>query len=116
MNFEAAALAYVRYVLAETDLKPGALAQKAGISASTLTRALNDPKHKFTLSMRTIERIANASGINPASFLEAKDSTELTTGLFHRTDLSSRAAGGVEEDKYLDKFGKNYTLIVGEIA
>jgi hypothetical protein len=66
MNFETAALAYVRHVLSECRLSARGLAIAAGISPSTLTRALNDPKHKFTLSMKTIEKIAQYSGINPA--------------------------------------------------
>ena len=70
MNFEAASLAYIRHVIAETGLSAGGLAKSAGVSASTLTRALNDPNHRFTLSMRTIEKIATFSKINPAPFLE----------------------------------------------
>lgn len=78
MNFDAAALAYVRFVLAEKDLKPGALAKNAGVSASTLTRALNDPNHKFKLALTTLEKISDYSGISLAPFLEAKDAAEFT--------------------------------------
>jgi lambda repressor-like predicted transcriptional regulator len=75
MNFEAASLAYIRHVIAETGLSAGGLAKSAGVSASTLTRALNDPNHRFTLSMRTIEKIATFSKINPAPFLEEPSRT-----------------------------------------
>jgi len=112
MNFDAAALAYVRYVLEEKNLKPGALASKAGISASTLTRALNDPNHKFKLSMTTLQKISDYSGINPAPFLEAKDAAELTTGIIHRQDLYRES----DPDEYLNRYGTRLTLIVGDIA
>ena len=109
MNFEAAALAYVRHVLLECRLSAGGLAKASGISSSTLTRALNDPKHKFTLSMKTIEKIATFSKINPAPFLEASNSADLTTGFHDRTDV------------YLgDKASRNdyvtrNTLVIGEV-
>jgi transcriptional regulator with XRE-family HTH domain len=109
MNFEAAALAYVRYVMVHHDMTPGALAKAAGISASTLTRALNDPKHKFTLSMKTIEKIATFSNINPAPFLEAKDTAQLTTGFFHRADVYR----GPDAD--LNQIAIRNTLVIGEI-
>lgn len=49
--------AFVRDVLARHKLAPGALAEKVGISASTLTRALNDPHHKFKFSLTTLRKI-----------------------------------------------------------
>lgn len=91
IDFTAAALAYVRFVLGETHQSPHSLATKAGIAPSTLTRALNDPKHKFKLSMATIEKIAAASGINPAPFLEQHD----VAGLSHATMF----APGVYDEK-----------------
>jgi transcriptional regulator with XRE-family HTH domain len=48
---------YIRDVLARHNLTPGALALKVKISGSTLTRALNDPDHKFVLSTRTLQKI-----------------------------------------------------------
>ena len=110
MNFDAAALAYVRYVLEEMQLKPGALAQKAGISASTLTRALNDPKHKFKLSMTTLEKIAGFSGISPAPFLDAKNSTQLTLDEAHRPHLFRPGAGEVGLDSHY-----KFTFIIGDV-
>lgn len=106
MNFDAAARAYVRYVLEEKHLKPGALALKAGISASTLTRALNDPKHKFKLSMTTLEKIASFSGISFAPFLEAKDSADLTARV---TNL------GWNTNSSADK-AYPHTVLIGETA
>ena len=79
MKFDVAALAYVRFVLEQMHISPHKLAVGAKIAPSTLTRALNDPDHKFSLSGKTIEKIAEFSGINPASFLEAKDVAQLST-------------------------------------
>jgi len=76
-ELSAAALAYVRFVLAQTHMSPTALAKKAKISSTTLTRALNDPKHKFALSTKTLEKIATATGIDPAGFMRADDSVAL---------------------------------------
>jgi len=112
MNFDAAALSYVRYVLGELNLKPGALAQKSGISASTLTRALNDPKHKFKLSMTTLQKIADFSRINPAPFLEAQDTAELTLGTAHRPDLYKSGS----PNEALNNYKLDVTLFIGDIA
>lgn len=78
MKMEAAAIAYVKYVMNITDLSPSGLAKKSGISSTTLTRALNDPKHKFTLSMTTLGKIEDATGIALAPFLESDDQASLT--------------------------------------
>jgi transcriptional regulator with XRE-family HTH domain len=77
MDFEAATLAYIRHVMAQGGQTAGGLARMAGVSASTLTRALNDPNHKFTLSMKTIEKIATFSKISPAPFFQAKDTPQI---------------------------------------
>jgi hypothetical protein len=108
MNFDAAALAYVRYVLEDKHLSPGALAKNSGISASTLTRALNDPKHKFKLSMSTLEKIAEFSGISPAPFLEARDSADLTTRVTRHTVAQEHTELGT---KGLEP---HHTLVIGE--
>lgn len=56
-------LNYVRRVLAATGMSPTALAERAGFSRSTLTRALNDADHKFRLSTSTLDKIRDATGI-----------------------------------------------------
>ena len=83
MKMEAAAIAYVRYVLNVTQLTPSGLAKKAKISSTTLTRALNDPNHKFTLSTTTLDKIAGATGIPMAPFFDAEDQVNLTTASHH---------------------------------
>lgn len=64
--------AYVRHVMEVTGLSATALAKKAGMPSTTLTRPLNDPDHKFSLSNSTIEKIASATRITLASFLSQK--------------------------------------------
>lgn len=83
MKMEAAAIAYVRYVLNVLNLTPSALARQAKISSTTLTRALNDPNHKFTLSMTTLNKIADASGLSPAPFLDSEDQVNLAAAAHH---------------------------------
>ena len=50
-------MAFVREVIDRRGISLGALAIAAKIAPSTLTRALNDPSHKFTLSTKTIQKI-----------------------------------------------------------
>lgn len=54
---------YVRTVLSQMGWSASRLAREAGIAATTLTRALNNPDHKFKLSLTTLEKIRAASGI-----------------------------------------------------
>jgi transcriptional regulator with XRE-family HTH domain len=49
--------AYVQDVLQRHKLSPGGLAAKVGVSASTLSRAMNDPGHKFKFSVGTLQKI-----------------------------------------------------------
>lgn len=64
--------AYVRHVMEVTGLSATALAKKAGMPSTTLTRPLNDPEHKFALSSSTIEKIATATRITYAAFLAGR--------------------------------------------
>lgn len=50
-------------VLTVTGLTPSELARNAGMSTTTLTRFLNSDDHQFTLSGKTITKIADATGI-----------------------------------------------------
>jgi phage repressor protein C with HTH and peptisase S24 domain len=56
-------LDYIRQVMAQRGLSASALAAKAGVSSTTLTRALNSPDHKFRLSLTTLNKIRDATGI-----------------------------------------------------
>lgn len=57
------ALDYIHHVLRETGLQPSGLAKKCGFSSTTLTRPLNNPDHPFKLSRRTLDMIAEVTGI-----------------------------------------------------
>jgi len=49
--------AWLAEVVAATKLKPSQIADAAGVSDTTLTRLLNNPEYKGTLSQITIDRI-----------------------------------------------------------
>lgn len=66
-------LRYLRHVLEKTGLRPGGLASQAGIAGSTLTRRLNAEGYKFVLSMPTIKKIEDATGIGFAQFVAGDD-------------------------------------------
>lgn len=66
-------LRYLQHVLADTGLRPGALAKKAGIAGSTLTRRLNSDGYKFVLSMPTIKKIEEATGIKFAQVVAREE-------------------------------------------
>lgn len=76
-RLNATALAYVRYVLKLLDVSPTALAKIAGVSATTITRPLNDPNHTHSLSMSTIMKIEDATGINFAPFADGKTEVDI---------------------------------------
>jgi transcriptional regulator with XRE-family HTH domain len=111
-KLDLAALAYLRHVLLQTKLSPSALAKKAGLASTTLTRALNDPDHKFALTTTTLQKIAEASGINPAPFLQAEDVAELSMAPILRPERI------YEDRRWGTKFfgAPNVTPVVGEIA
>lgn len=87
MNQASAAVAYVRFVLDELKLSASGLAKGAGLASTTITRALNDPDHKFELSMSTLKKIAAFSGISPTPFFEARDFAELTLNTLTLPDV-----------------------------
>ena len=55
--------AWLAQVIAATGIPPTTLAQRAGLSATTLTRFLNSPEHASALSARTIAAVEKLSGI-----------------------------------------------------
>lgn len=86
-NNDSATLAYIRYVLRETNMSPTRLAKETGISPTTLTRPLNKPGYKFNLSATTIEKISQASGISPAPFFNNKDFVSSSLAIVHEPDV-----------------------------
>ena len=72
-----ASAAYVRFVLNHLDLTPSALAKRAGISSTTLTRMLNDNTYQYSLSIATLDKIAKCSSIGYATFLDSSNGSSL---------------------------------------
>lgn len=56
---------WLQQAVRKSGLKPAALARRAGLSTTTLTRPHNDPEWSGTLSTRTIAAVAAAAGIKP---------------------------------------------------
>ena len=95
IDFDAAALAYVRYVLEQLHASPHGLAANAGVAPSTISRALNMPT-KYSLTMKTVEKVAKYSGIDPTPFLQARDVADLNTG--HIYDVQSKDLPGYKPE------------------
>ena len=110
---ESATLAYVRFVLQETKLAPTALAKEAGISATTLTRPLNNAGHKFALSTTTIEKIAKASGISPAPFFEHKDTASQYLATLYDKNVYNEDQWG---DASTDDSDQKYISVLSTVA
>lgn len=110
-DFRHGTAAYLKQVMFLTGLSPTALAKKAGIASSTLTRFLNSPDHKFTLSSTTLEKIAKATGINPAPFLDADSITDLAAIHFTSHGVLSPEKWG--DVKYKDS---SQIHVVGTVA
>lgn len=49
--------AWLNQALAKTGLKPAQLARAAGLAPSTITRFLNNPGHKFNITVNTADKI-----------------------------------------------------------
>jgi hypothetical protein len=116
MKMEAAAIAYVRYVLNVLQLTPSAMAKRAKISSTTITRALNDPKHKFTLSMTTLEKIADASGIPIAPFLDSEDQVNLAVASNHPPRAFEFGPGGRSPTVNRQTPFSAMIVVIGEVS
>lgn len=55
--------AWLAKVLELSGLAPTALAQKAGLAPTTLTRFLNNPEHATALSARTVSAVEKSTGL-----------------------------------------------------
>ncbi|UTY50448.1 LexA family transcriptional regulator [Sinorhizobium fredii] len=116
--FDTASKTYVRFVLDELKLSPSALAKKAGIASTTLTRALNDPTHKYTLSMSTLGKIVKVSGISPNPFFESKDFVDMSMVPFASPNLydESWGEGANATEGDISENDAHATLVIGEAA
>ncbi len=54
---------YVRHVMATLSLSATALAERAKVSSTTLTRPLNNPEHLSEISIPTLQKIQDATDI-----------------------------------------------------
>jgi SOS-response transcriptional repressor LexA len=66
-----AARAFLTRAVEVSGLKPHALAKKAGVAPTTITRPLNDPEFKFTPKPATLRKIAEAAGLDLPAGLAA---------------------------------------------
>ena len=117
--FDTRAKAYVRYVMSELNISASKLAKMADLAPTTLTRALNDPTHKYTLSMSTMGKIYQATGINFHPIFESKDTAELNLAPYSRPDFYNEkdwGAGSNVSEEELNTLGNSSTIVVGETA
>lgn len=61
---------FLRRALSATGLTPYALARKAGVAPTTITRPLNDPEFKFVPKQATLTKIAEAAGLTAPKLAE----------------------------------------------
>lgn len=81
---------YLKFLLDKTGLSPSALARKAGLATTTLTRPLNNPGHQFNLSTTTLEHLREATGYEFAPFLaQQMDTVERTLDMLRKYDYQS---------------------------
>lgn len=110
-DLRAGALRYLRFVLKELKLSPTGLAKMAGISSTTLTRFLNSDEHKFTLSTKTMQKIAEATGINPAPFLAGKNEPDIAKSVYYSSEVYNESWDTPDEDNTPQS-----TVVVGEAS
>lgn len=63
-EYRAAAVAYLQRVRDESGLSLNEVAQRVGVSHTTLTRPLSNPNYKYVPKYGTLQRIAALTGIN----------------------------------------------------
>ena len=62
-----------------TGWNPTTLARHAGVSPSTILRPLNNPKHKFKLSLKTLQKVASVSNTDiPRELLTGFEDVSIT--------------------------------------
>ena len=61
---------FLRRALEVTGLSPYALAKRAGVAPTTITRPLNDPEFKFVPKAATLAKIGKAAGLTPPQLPE----------------------------------------------
>lgn len=73
---------FLKHVLESTGMTASGLAKAAGVSSTTLTRPLNSADHQFDLSAKTVEKIAQTTGISPRNFMpDSSNTSPIPSGL-----------------------------------
>ncbi|MCJ8138414.1 S24 family peptidase [Falsirhodobacter halotolerans] len=107
-------LRYLKHVMAATGLRASPLAKAAGLSTTTLTRPLSGADHAFDLSLPTLAKIEEFSGIPFAPFRdgEVPKSYEVGTAPLENThnlvsvfDVHASAGDGhiVEDERIIEQ-------------
>lgn len=114
--FHNRAKAYIRFVLEEFGMTPSALAKAAGLAPTTITRALNDPDHKFTLSMKTLEKISRGSGINFAPFFDRANFADLALMPYESQDEVYDKSWELKPRDVSEENNARTTVVIGDAA
>lgn len=100
-------LRYARHVCEKLDLTPSALARRAGISPTTLTRPLGRSGHSAPLSRATLDAIQATSGIAYAGFSgnSVPATVPVSDGLVNVFSVSASAGHGalIEDEVVVDR-------------
>lgn len=77
VEYRAAVIAYLQQVQDESGLSLNEIAQRVGVSHTTLTRPLNNPNYKYVPKYSTLQRIASVTGVHlPLQLTEAPAPTK----------------------------------------
>ena len=86
------AIEYIRHVLKEKSWSATKLADASGVSSSTITRPLSQADWPHKVSRNTIQKVWQASGIDPEPFANSANE------LFFRGVLKSRIVETIDAD------------------
>ena len=109
---------WIKGVMASTGLKPTAWSIKAGMSRSTVGRALN-PKYTYITSTMTLIKLAQAAGVAPPLDLGVGAAGIPTSTVFTRIVLVAMkriAPGQTWTEAQLDPVGRALRMTLLELA
>lgn len=101
---------YLNHVTAQTGRSLSSIAREAGVSSTTLTRPVNNPEHKFSVKLATLQAVRDVTGIDflpfqsgspPESALErveSGESAQSSVSLVPVYDVSASAGDGALVD------------------
>jgi phage repressor protein C with HTH and peptisase S24 domain len=106
------AVDYLRHVLDQKGWTAADLARRAGVAHSTINRPLTIPDYPNAISRQTIQKVWQASGIDPSPFTDAAPALSVVTGRPETNgiqvsvyDVSASAGHGsfVEAEEVIDR-------------